>query len=68
MGDYRVYYFDSAGHICDSQVLTCADDAEAIMAFDERCFDRAMELWCLDRRLKSYVPANAQEILGELQD
>jgi hypothetical protein len=57
MDDYRLYYFDGEGYISGLRVFTCMDDAEAIMRFDRNVSERPMELWHLDRRIKTYSPA-----------
>ena len=56
MVDYRLFYLDRKGHVCDALVLTCEDDAEAVTVFDLHSLDRPMELWHLDRCIKSYSP------------
>jgi hypothetical protein len=62
MVDYRVYYINRDGHICAVEELTCADDDEAIMAFERCASDRPMELWRLDRRIKTYSPPQTEEM------
>ena len=57
MDNYRLYFFGVDGHISGLRVLTCADDGEAIMRFERHASDRPMELWHLERRVKSYSPA-----------
>lgn len=54
--DYRLYYLDDKGQICEVRVLTCADDVEAITEFERCASDRQMELWFLTRRIKIYSP------------
>jgi hypothetical protein len=57
---YRLFYLDAKGRVCGARVLACADDAEAIEAFDGYASeDRPMQLWCLDRRIKTYPPPAA---------
>jgi hypothetical protein len=59
MEEYRLYYLDPNGHIRGAEVLSCADDAEAIKAFEAHVSDRRMELWQLARRIKTYSPPAA---------
>jgi len=56
MVHYRLFYLDPKGHVCEGLVLTCHDEAEAITLFDLRSSDRPMQLWHLDRRIKTYSP------------
>jgi len=56
MVDYRVFYLDPTGHVCEGAELTCEDEAEAIRIFDEYSLGRPMELWHLNRRVKAYSP------------
>jgi hypothetical protein len=57
MLDYRLFYLDSNGHVCEGLVLSCEDDADAIRVFDRYSLDRPMQLWYLARRIKTYAPA-----------
>jgi hypothetical protein len=54
--DYRLFYLNPKGRVCEAQVLSCADDAEAIKTFDAYSSDRPMQLWHRDRRIMTYWP------------
>jgi hypothetical protein len=56
MGDFGVFCFDPEGNVCEAMTLSCANEAEAIAAFESLCSNRPMELWSRGRRLKTYSP------------
>jgi hypothetical protein len=56
MDDYRLYYLDGEGYISGLRVFSGIDETEAIIRFNRNASDRPMELWHLDRRIKTYLP------------
>jgi hypothetical protein len=45
MPSYRLYFFDSKGHVRQAIVLACANDDDANRASLQQADGRRMELW-----------------------
>ena len=54
MQDYRAYFVGPDGHVQNRVDLRCADDAEAIRLAKQLFDGRDMELWQLDRQIRTF--------------
>ena len=55
MGYYRLYMMTgSGGHIQAVQEIDAPDDAEAVRIAAERSGPQPLELWCSNRKVKSF--------------
>jgi hypothetical protein len=54
MPDYRLYFLDADGRIAHALELECRDDDSAIQLAETHVDGRAMELWSLKRRVRSF--------------
>lgn len=54
MPTYRLYLFDSRGHISRAILLESEDDLGAIAAAEQHRDGRAAELWLLARLVKAF--------------
>jgi hypothetical protein len=52
--EYRLYFFDGAGHIEKAHEFKAADDAAAIKISEAWKVGRSMELWCGNRKVKRW--------------
>jgi hypothetical protein len=55
MLDYRLYFFDVAGHVRGMVQLACDDDDEAAAWAKTHGEGRTMELWHRDRQIRTFV-------------
>ena len=54
MQEYRAYFVGPDGHVQNRVDLRCADDAEAIRLAKQLFDGRDMELWQLDRQIRTF--------------
>ena len=54
MQNYRAYFVGPDGHVQNRVDLRCADDAEAIRLAKQLFDGRDMELWQLDRQIRTF--------------
>ena len=57
MPDYHLYFLSPEGKVTHAVELECPDDENAIEMAESQADGRAMELWSLKRRVKTFQPA-----------
>lgn len=64
MADYRIYFLDPEGRIVRALELQRETDAEAVREASSLDHLHGMELWQLDRHVRTFSPSTHEEAPG----